>query len=66
MVYHPPGIVVEIVGTAREEHPAVSGVVLEEDVVAPYFFYYYFNSYATVVCCQSFFVPYAENPPQRI
>jgi hypothetical protein len=25
-----------------------------------------FNSYATVVCCRSFFVPYAENPPRRI
>jgi hypothetical protein len=46
MVYHPPGIVVEIVGTDTgdqgstcEEHPVNCGVVLEEDVVAPYFFY---------------------------
>ncbi len=40
MVYHPPGIVVEIVGTDAgnrgrtcEEHPVYCGVVLEEDVV---------------------------------
>ncbi len=73
MVYHPPGIVVEIVGTDAgdrgrtcEEHPVNCGVVLDEDVVAPYCFYKYFNSYATVVCCRSFFVPYAENPPRRI
>ncbi len=40
MVYHPPGIVVEIVGTDAgdrgrtcEEHPDNCGVVLEEDVV---------------------------------
>ena len=46
MVYRPPGIVIEIVGTDAgdrgrtcEEHPVNCGVVLEEDVVAPYFFY---------------------------
>ena len=48
MVYHPPGIVVEIVGTDAGdrgrtceylEHPVNCGVVLDEDVVAPYFFY---------------------------
>ncbi len=40
MVYHPRGIVVEIVGTdagdrgrTREEHPVNCGVMLEEDVV---------------------------------
>ena len=40
MVYHPPGIVVEIVGTDAgdrgrtcEEHQVNCGVVLEEDVV---------------------------------
>ncbi len=40
MVYHPPSIVVEIVGTDAgdrgrtcEEHPDNCGVVLEEDVV---------------------------------
>ncbi len=40
MVYHPPGIFVEIVGTDAgdrgctcEEHPVNCGIVLEEDVV---------------------------------
>ncbi len=40
MVYHPPGIIVEIVGTDAgdrgrtcEEHPVNCGVMLEEDVV---------------------------------
>ncbi len=40
MVYHPPGIVVEIVGTGAgdrgrtcEEHPVNYGVMLQEDVV---------------------------------
>ncbi len=40
MVHHPPGIVVEIVGTDAgnqgrtcEEHPVNCGVMLEEDVV---------------------------------
>jgi hypothetical protein len=34
MVYHPPGIVIEIVGTARVRNIqlTVCGVVLEEDV----------------------------------
>ena len=42
MVYHPPGIGVEIVGPDAgdwgrtcEEHPVNCGVVLDEDVVAP-------------------------------
>jgi hypothetical protein len=46
MVYHPPGIVVDIVGTDAgdqggtcEEHLVNCAIVLEGDVVAPYFFY---------------------------
>ena len=49
MVYHPPGIVIEIVGTDAgdrghtcEEHPDNCGVVLEEDVVVR------LNSYAAI------------------
>ncbi len=41
MVYHPPGIIIEIVGTDAgnrgrtcEEHPVNCGIVLDEDVVA--------------------------------
>jgi hypothetical protein len=38
MVYHPSGIVVEIVGTDAVDR-GTSSYVLDEDVVAPYFFY---------------------------